>query len=394
MIERRTFITAGAGLVASLAVGSAGSSKAAADSADQASGRIVIDALGGIDNPNSYRDPSEKAGDRPDPAEVDPRVLSDLKISGVTAINVTLGYVAGPAEPFEKSVNDVADMDTRIHTNPEHFLKVFSADDILEAHRTGRVGIIYGFQNAAMMGDDADRVTTFARLGVRVIQLTYNVANQLGHGSMVPENRGLTDFGREVVAELNANDVLVDLSHSGEQTCLDAIEASTSPIAISHTGCRALADLPRNKTDNELKRLADRGGVVGIYFMPFLKVEGQPHARDAVDHVVYALKVCGEDHVGIGTDGSVTTVDDLDKYRDYIAKEVAQRKAAGIGAKGETADVLPLIPDMRGPHEFDLLAGHLAARGISERVVDKVLGRNFLRLMGDVWSGRAKTQPS
>ena len=164
--------------------------------------------------------------------------------------------------------------------------------------------MILGFQNAAQMGDDAARVDIFADLGVRIIQLTYNQRNQLGDGSIVPEGRGLTDFGRQVVARLNANRVMVDLSHSGRQICLDAARASKQPISINHTGCRALTDLPRNKTDEELRLVAEKGGFVGIYFMPFLNLSGHARAVDVVAHIEHALNVCGEDHVGIGTDGT------------------------------------------------------------------------------------------
>lgn len=122
---------------------------------------------------------------------------------------------------------------------------------------------------------------------------------------MVPENAGLTELGRTLVQELNNNRVLVDLRHSGERTCLDTISASAKPIIISHTGCRAVADLPRNKTDNELKQVAEHGGFVGIYFMPFLAVGRQPMATDLIAHIDHAIQICGEDHVGIGTDGSV-----------------------------------------------------------------------------------------
>ena len=398
-MKRRTFLSAGAALLASTGAGcgqrdpnDTGDAGAVAPVAsDGEPGRIVIDALGFLDNPNLRLESSSPMSDAQalDPETIDPRVLADGKASGVAAINVTIGYVAGPMEPFEHSIEQIAWWDARIRSNPEHLIKVLDAEDIVEANRSGRLGVIYGFQNTAMMGDDAGRVATFARLGVRVIQLTYNIANQVGHGSMVPENGGLTEFGREVVAQLNAERVLVDLSHSGEQTCLDALEASTVPIAITHSGCRALTDLPRNKTDAELRLLAERGGVVGIYFMPFLLVQGQPMASDVVDHIEYALNVCGEDHVGIGTDGTITPVDDLERYRVALAEEVEERRRMGIGATGETADVVPFIPDMRGPQQYRILADHLADRGHSERVIDKILGQNFLRLMDEVWSGAA-----
>jgi membrane dipeptidase len=133
-----------------------------------------------------------------------------------------------------------------------------------------RIGVIYGFQNAAQVGEAPERTEVFGDLGVRVVQLTYNPANQIGDGAMAPQNRGLTELGREVVARLNARRMMVDLSHSGERTCLEATQASTAPVSINHTGCRALCDLPRNKTDAELRGVAQKGGFIGIYFMPFL----------------------------------------------------------------------------------------------------------------------------
>ena len=119
-------------------------------------------------------------------------------------------------------------------------------------------------------------------------------------------NRGLTPFGHEVIDRLNANRVMVDLSHSGRNTCLEATRASKQPVSINHTGCRALNDLPRNKTDEELRLVASAGGFVGIYFMPFLNPAGHAMAQDVVANLDHAINVCGEDHVGIGTDGTVT----------------------------------------------------------------------------------------
>jgi membrane dipeptidase len=135
------------------------------------------------------------------------------------------------------------------------------------------------FQNAAMMATDFDRVDVFADLGVRVFQLTYNRANHIGGGSMSPEGTGISPFGRQVIERLNARKVMVDLSHSGERTCLEASAISKAPVSINHTGCRALTDLPRNKTDEELRLVAERGGFVGIYFMPFSAPTAWPPPR-------------------------------------------------------------------------------------------------------------------
>jgi len=347
---------------------------------------LVINALGDLENPNLEL--TRPQGDNPvarTMPDVDARALSDAHAAGLDAVNVTLGYVGGPDEPFEYTIRTIGEWDEILRAHPKDVLKVYSAADIVKAHDTGRIGVIYGFQNAAMMGTNSWRVDIFADLGVRVIQLTYNPANRLGDGSMAPENRGLTDFGREVVARLNARRVMVDLSHSGQNTCLDAARASTQPISINHTGCRALCDLPRNKTDEELRLVASKGGFVGIFFMPFLTLDGHPHAGDVVAHIEHAIDVCGEDHVGIGTDGDTTGIDDLDAYSAHLAKEVEDRAKAGIGATGERANTYPFVVDLRGPEQFRKLVRLLQARGHSETRIEKIMGRNFLAFAREVW---------
>jgi membrane dipeptidase len=303
----------------------------------------------------------------------------------VTAVNVTLGYVGGADEPFEYTIRTIGVWDAILRRNADNLVKVYTAADISEAEKSGKIGIIYGFQNAAMMGADASRAGIFADLGVRVIQLTYNPTNQIGHGCMSAEDGGLTQFGREVVDRLNANQIMVDLSHSGTQTCLDAARASTAPISINHTGCRALTDLPRNKSDGELRLVASRGGFVGIYFMPFLKSDGHPNADDVAAHIDHAVNVCGEDHVGIGTDGSATPVDDLGTFGAYLAKQVEDRRKSGLGATGERADSYPFVVDLRGVGQFRKLSQLLKARGHPEARIEKILGLNFLRFARDVW---------
>jgi membrane dipeptidase len=348
---------------------------------------LIVNALGGLSNPNDW--PAENATGAALPDEgrgpIEARVIADAKASGMNAVNVTLGYVAGPMEPFEHTVREIAVWEARLARQKGDLLKVLTAADILRARDEGRVGIIYGFQNSAMLGDKVERADIFADLGVRVIQLTYNPANQVGDGSMAPGNRGLTPFGRTVIERLNANRIMVDLSHSGEKTCLEAARASTQPISINHTGCRALTDLPRNKTDEELRLVASRGGFVGIYFMPFLARNSVAHASDVVAHIEHAVRVCGEDHVGIGTDGGTTGIDDMAAYRVHIRKQIADRKAAGIGAAGENPDTLPFVEDLEGPGQFHRLASLLRARGHSEARVEKIMGFNFVRYARDIW---------
>ncbi|MCY3678454.1 MAG: peptidase M19 [Gemmatimonadetes bacterium] len=397
-ITRRTFLGASAGIaLASAGAGCSesrtggresrsGMSESGSDAPDAQSDLFVINMLGGIRNPNIPRSGGPSGAlEGEQRTALDNRALADALASGTAAVNTTIGYVAGFQEPFESSVTDISRWNTIIRMHPDALLKVWTAGDIERAASEGKVGVIQGFQNAAMMGDDAQRAGVFAGLGVKVIQLTYNIANQLGHGSMVPENGGLTDFGRAVVAELNANRTLVDLSHSGEQTCLDAIEATTAPIAITHTGCRAVTDLPRNKTDRELRLVAEGGGIVGIYFMPFLAADGMAVADDVVRHIEHAVQVCGEEHVGIGTDGGTTAHDDMEAAYEAARRDVERRRAAGIGAAGERAGVVPFIPDLQGPDQFRKLADMLHARGHTTERVERILGLNALRVMREVW---------
>jgi membrane dipeptidase len=347
---------------------------------------MIINALGTIENPNLAlaRPQSDNPVDLSAP-DVDARAIRDTREAGVNAVNVTLGYVGGSDDPFDYSLRTIRAWDEIVERHSSDLLKVSAATDIESAKNGGKIGVIYGFQNAAMMGNDAARVDTFADLGVRIIQLTYNPENQLGRGCMSPRDTGLTAFGRDVVERLNARNIMVDLSHSGTQTCLDAIRASKAPISINHTGCRALTDLPRNKSDEELRLVAEKGGFVGIYFMPFLKIDGRPDAEDVADHVEHAVKICGEDHVGIGTDGSATPIDDLGAYSSFLAKQVEDRRKSGLGATGERADAYPFVVDLRGVGQFRKLARILESRGISQSRIEKILGLNFLRFARDIW---------
>ena len=343
---------------------------------DPLEGLTVINALGGIDDPN-YPDVP--------PWVLTPRMLDDARVSGQTAVNCTIGYVAGPEEPFQETIRQIALYDRMVRDHPKDLIKVLSVADIARAKTENKVGLIYGFQNAAQMGDDPARADTFPNLGVRTTQLTYNPQNQLGGGSMAPPEVGLTEFGRTVIDRLNANRIMVDLSHSGRRTCLDAIKASKRPISINHTGCRALNDLPRNKTDEELRQVAEHGGFVGIYFMLFLNRSGHATAADVVAHIEHAIEVCGEDHVGIGTDGGTTPIDDLEAYNAMLLKEHKDRVAKGVAAPGERADTHPFVDDLRGPDQFRKLYRLLAARGHKPSRIEKILGLNFVRYSREIW---------
>jgi membrane dipeptidase len=373
MIDRRDFLISGGLAAAALATRVA--SGAQSDIHALYAHATVIDALGGPGEPD------QKPG-----SLLSAKALEDVRASGLTAVNVTVSGVGSYAKDYDTTIRNIANANADIALHSQVLLLVRKASDIADAKRTRRLGLIYGFQDATPVGEDLDRVDTFGELGVRIFQLTYNRRNLVGDGCLEPGNAGLSKFGQALIEKLNERKYLVDLSHGGERTTREAIASSKVPVAISHTGCAALAPLPRNKTDAELKALADRGGVAGMYLMPFLRVSGQPMAADLVGHIEHAVQVCGEDHVGIGTDGTISPVKFDDEYRKKFAQEVAERRAAGVSAPGERPDVYTFIPDLNSADRFEKIGALLSKRGFSDARIEKVLGGNFARLFATVWA--------
>ncbi|QBB70053.1 peptidase M19 [Pseudolysobacter antarcticus] len=311
--------------------------------------------------------------------------LLDIKTSGLTAVNVTVSGVGSYANDFENTLKNIAYWDAQIAAHPNALMKIRSATDLTEAKRSARLGLIYGFQDATPFGENLDRFEMFYNLGVRVILYTYNRRNLIGDGCLESGDAGLSQLGRELVERMNEGGMLIDLAHSGRRTTLESIELSKKPVAITHAGCSAVVDLPRNKTDEALRKLADKGGVIGIYLMPYLRNIGQPMAEDVILHIEHALKICGEDHVGIGTDGSIGAVNATQKYKDDLRAEIADRKRRGISAPGERDDAFTFVPDLNTPQRFDTLATLLAKRGHKDARIEKILGGNFARLFGETW---------
>jgi membrane dipeptidase len=376
MISRRQLIAgmAAAGLANQWSVAQAVASAAYPRSRyDRA---IVIDALGGLGEFNP---------DAPEDAPLSARALADARDSGVIVINLTINEVGNGPNKFMAAVKNIAGVERELMLHPDALMKILRGQDIQAAKASKRLGIVYGCQDTTMLEGDLKNLSVFKDLGVRIVQPTYNIRNLMGDGCIEKADGGLSKMGYDFVAEMNRLKLLLDLSHAGPRTIAEGIAASKAPMAITHTGCRALVDLPRNTRDSELRALAERGGVVGIYFMPFLRDSGQPHAEDLIRHIEHAVKTCGEDHVGLGTDGSISGVPLTDAYRAYFRKDVEARKKAGYGAPGESADVLTIVPEYNDPLRFDRLANDLANRGWSNTRIDKLLGTNFARLFAEVW---------
>lgn len=314
-----------------------------------------------------------------------PEMVKNAVDSGITAVNLTVG--GGGGGDVEGYFKNIAMWERELQKHPNALMKIRSVADLQVAKQTKRLGIIYGFQDCSVIGMDLSRVELFRSYGVQIMQLTYNGRNQIADGCLVPNDAGLSPFGYDFVAELNDKKILVDLSHCSTKTTADGIKASKAPVAISHSGCKAVADRPRSKRDEELKAMADKGGVIGIYLMPFLTMGTQPMADDVVKHIDHAVNVCGEDHVGIGSDLSITPHNVTDAYKKAHADFVRGRKEAGRAAPGEDENVYMFVPDLNYPNRMELIADKLLAKGYKEARVEKIIGGNFVRLMKEVWGG-------
>jgi membrane dipeptidase len=337
---------------------------------------IVIDMLataGPFNLPGAFDNP------------LTPAMVESAARSGITAVNSTVSEITTGEKAFELTIKNIAAWHYEFERHPNVFMEVRRRDDIREAKKSRKVGIILGFQDTLAYADKIDRVDLFHRLGVRIVQLTYNGSNLVGDGCLVPNDGGLKPFGRDVLAKLNELGVLVDVSHVGWQTTREAIAGSRAPIAATHSGAAAVNNVPRNKPDDILRALADRGGVIGVFMMPFLRASGQPTADDFLRHLTHCLNVCGEDHVGIGSDLSITPLELTPEFRALHARFVRQRRARGISAPGEDENVFAYVPDFNMPRRIEMVADRLAAAGHPAGRIEKIIGANWMRLLGEVW---------
>lgn len=337
-------------------------------------GAMIIDALAG---PIQFNIPQEGLPLRA-------AALDHVRTSGITALNLTVNARADDeGSSFQNTMARIAAWEAEVGAHPDVLTLVRSVTELNATRADGSVGLILGFQDTVPFEHDLEAIDDFHAAGVRIVQLTYNVENLIGSGCLAPADSGLTELGREAVGRLDERGILIDLSHCGPRTTLDAIEAAGGPVSITHSGCNALFRHPRSKDDATLRRLAERGGVVGIYLMPFLNAEGPPTAEDVLRHIEHALDVCGEDHVGIGTDQGIVPLDVSGDFPEQFVAVSAQRSALGIAAPRE--DTIPYVPELNHPRRLETIGALMDERGHSSAVIEKVLGTNFARLFGEVW---------
>ncbi len=372
-IDRRTMIVGGAALLAA-APALAQRGKGKASWYDQA---VIIDALGGLGDPYG---PEEHL-------RLSDRAWTEMVATGVTLLRDTVMPVGNSADPWTEYKDAIAGKLDILNANPDRLILVRAAADILKAKREKKFAVVLGTQDTSMIGPELDRLAQLKKDGVMSVQLTYNNRNLAGDGALEPANAGLSKLGRATIERIEAEKLLLDLSHGGARTMAEATAHAKRPPVISHTGARALTDHPRNVDDATIKAVADKGGVVGVYFMPFLTPDSHPKAADVIAHVEHVAKVAGEDHVGIGTDNGVlpTTLDEETKAKLKTWQE--QRIKAGIAAPGEAVGVYPMVEEYNSIDRYRRFVADLGKRGWSQSRLEKLMGANFLRVYKEAWGG-------
>lgn len=338
---------------------------------------IIIDGLGGLGDPYAPEDQLRWSD----------RAWAETAATGVTVVRDTVfpvGNVANPWGDYQEAMADKLDI---ISANPDRLLLVRSAADILKAKREKKFAVVMGTQDSVMVGPELDRLAQMKKDGVLSVQLTYNNRNLAGDGGLEPANAGLSKLGRATIERIEAEKILLDLSHGGQRTMAEAAAHAKRPLVISHTAARALHDHPRNTDDATIKAVADKSGVVGVYFMPFLTADGKPKAADLIAHVEHVARIAGEDHVGIGTDNGVLPITLDPETRRRLDEWQAQRIKLGIASPGEAVGVYTLVADYNSVDRYERFASDLAKRGWSQARLEKLFGGNFLRVYRDAWGG-------
>jgi membrane dipeptidase len=256
--------------------------------------------------------------------------------------------------------------------------------DVFKAKKTNKHSILFKFQNSLHIGNNIDNLNFFYGFGLRCMQLTYNSQNLVGTGCMERNDSGLANFGVEVIHRMNELGILLDLSHVGFKTTMDAIEVSKDPVAFTHTLCKEVYNHPRGKTDDEIHALAEKGGVMGVLCVPVFISKDSPSLDVVVDHISHIVDLVGVDHVGIGTDTGYGYPGGYpERYgncRNEHVKEITQWREGSRTEDFYSRKTKGFEDWSKWPN----ITKRLVYRGFSDYEVKKIIGENWIRLWSKV----------
>lgn len=309
---------------------------------------------------------------------------TELAAGGVNATNIT---VPSFEDDWPETCQNISHWLERCAADDSPWVLIESTADFDRTGHDGSVGIVMGWQNMRPIADSLDRIGFFHKLGVRIMQPTYNYRNMMGNGCLEPSDEGLSQLGRDAVRIMNELGIAIDLSHVGERTTRDVIETSEQPVLVTHANAHALAPLPRNKSDAVIMAVAEKGGIIGpSIFGPMLwdgKSNQPPTLDDYLAHVEHIVELAGIEHVGFGTDfpavsdqwkihagpPSPRTWDAIVNYGEVFGESIAATFPEGIDTQAD----------------FPVITAALLRRGWSPDDVKAYLGENFRRVLGEVW---------
>ncbi|HEY4164301.1 MAG TPA: membrane dipeptidase [Dongiaceae bacterium] len=309
----------------------------------------------------------DHSGFDPDP-KVDLHHLGQWKRAGVNYLSVNIGY---DVVPWRKSLSTIAAFRAWVQQHPDEYVMVETVDDIARAKREGKLAVTFDLEGMNALDGDANMVGAYYALGVRHMLFAYNM-NNLAGGGCHDDDQGLTDFGRAVIREMNRVGMVVDCSHTGYRTTMEAMEASQAPVIFSHSCSKAVWKHGRNITDDQIKACAKTGGVIGINGLGIFLGKNDISSENFVNHVTHTAEVAGVEHVGIALDYAF----DTDGIEDVIGDHT------NYWPKDEyPGGVIDFIP----PEQLPEITEVMLRRGFSDAEVTGILGGNFMRVARQVW---------
>jgi len=358
MLNRRQFTLCATASAVAVSTGGIGLSALAAVSPTQ--DILIIDAMGEIRE--VYTD----------------ELCREMIASGINAITVTLSDPKSyEAQAYDWGMAGVLEYDRLIEKESTFWLKATSVADIQTARDQGKIALFYLFQNSTQFGRNTDNVDVFYDLGVRSSQVTYNYQNWAGAGCKESNGSGLTVYGHKLVAKMNDVGMLVDLSHANMKTMADAIAASSEPVIVSHSCCKALFENVRNTTDENIRAIADKGGLFGVTQMRgFMTHEIHNVVHVYYEHIEHAINVAGIEHVCIGSDRDHRRLSLTEAYLAELKREE--------GENFVRSDWPLYFEELNGPRRMETIWDGLVSRGMSEGKLEKLFGLNLHRLYKDV----------